>query len=67
MIFGIGTDLVELSRIKKIFDRFGDHFAQKLLMAEELELFYKNKNPIRFLGMRPFGEAVVAIVKLLKN
>ena len=44
MIFGIGTDLVELSRIKKIFDRFGDHFAQKLLMAEELELFYKNKN-----------------------
>ena len=63
MIFGIGTDLVELSRIKKIFDRFGDHFAHKLLMAEELELFYKNKNPIRFLGMR--FAAKEAIVKAM--
>ena len=63
MIFGIGTDLVELSRIKKIFDRFGDHFAQKLLMAEELESFYKNKNPIRFLGMR--FAAKEAIVKAM--
>ena len=39
MIFGVGTDIVELSRIQATYDRFGDHFVQRLLMPEELELF----------------------------
>lgn len=52
MIFGIGTDIVELSRIQSTFDRFGDHFVARLLMDEERELFERNKWPIRFLAMR---------------
>ena len=27
MIFGIGTDIVEISRIQTTYDRFGDHFV----------------------------------------
>ena len=52
MIYGVGTDLVELSRVQETYDRFGDHFVRRLLMEEERVLFEKNKWPVRFLAMR---------------
>ena len=52
MIFGVGTDIVELSRIQETYNRFGDHFVDRLLMDEERELFERNKWPVRFLAMR---------------
>ena len=39
MIYGIGTDIVELSRVQETYNRFGDHFVNRLLMDEERELF----------------------------
>lgn len=63
MIFGIGTDIVELSRIQSTYERFGDHFARRILMDEELELFHRSKRPIRFLAMRFAGKE--AIVKAM--
>ncbi len=56
MIFGVGTDVVELSRIQATYDRFGEHFVRRLLMEEELELFRKSKFPVRFLAMRFAGK-----------
>lgn len=56
MIFGIGTDIVELSRIGEIYERFGEHFARRILMDEEMELFRRSKNPVRFLAMRFAGK-----------
>ncbi len=56
MIFGVGTDLVEVARIQATYDRFGQHFVQRLLMDEELELFQKSKWPVRFLAMRFAGK-----------
>jgi len=29
MIYGVGTDVVEVSRIAKALERFGDDFAKK--------------------------------------
>ena len=52
MIYGVGTDLVELSRVQATYDRFGEHFVRRLLMDEERALFEKNKWPVRFLAMR---------------
>jgi len=52
MIFGVGTDIVELSRIEATYRRFGDHFASRLLMDEERLLFDNSKRPARFLAMR---------------
>ncbi len=63
MIFGIGTDIVELSRIKLTHERFGDRFAQRILMQEELELLHRSKRPTRFLAMRFAGKE--AIVKAM--
>jgi holo-[acyl-carrier protein] synthase len=56
MIFGVGTDIVELSRVQATYDRFGDHFVQRLLMHEELDLFAESKWPVRFLAMRFAGK-----------
>jgi holo-[acyl-carrier protein] synthase len=52
MIFGVGTDIVELSRVQETLDRFGDHFVDRLLMDEERALFEANRWPVRFLAMR---------------
>lgn len=52
MIFGVGTDVVELSRIQSTYERFGAHFVERLLMEAELALFRRSKFPVRFLAMR---------------
>jgi holo-[acyl-carrier protein] synthase len=52
MIYGVGTDIVELSRVQETYNRFGDRFVERLLMDEERVLFEKNKWPVRFLAMR---------------
>jgi len=39
MIVGIGHDIVENSRIKKLLDLYGDKFAAKILSTKELPIF----------------------------
>jgi holo-[acyl-carrier protein] synthase len=56
MIFGIGTDILEFSRIQSTFERFGEHFVDRLLMEEERLLYEKSKQPLRFLAMRFAGK-----------
>lgn len=63
MIFGVGTDLLKVSRVEAVYARFGERFAERLLMPEELELFRWTKHPVRFLAMR--FAAKEAIVKAL--
>lgn len=52
MIFGVGTDIVELARVQSTYDRFGGRFVDRLLMDEERELYEQSKWPVRFLAMR---------------
>jgi holo-[acyl-carrier protein] synthase len=63
MIFGIGTDVVQLSRIEATWARHGEHFVQRLLLPEEERAFRSYKRPARFLAMR--FAAKEAIVKAL--
>lgn len=56
MIFGVGTDIVEYARVQATYDRFGEHFVRRILMAEEIELFRHSKQPARFLAMRFAGK-----------
>jgi len=56
MIFGIGTDIVEMSRMQKTWERFGEHFARRILMHEEMEVCRQTKQPARFLAMRFAGK-----------
>ena len=63
MIFGVGTDILELTRLQNTYDRFGEHFVNRLLMDEEREQFTRSKSPVRFLAMR--FAAKEAIVKAM--
>ena len=63
MIFGIGTDVVQLERVQATFERHGEHVVRRLLMAEEEVAFRCYKRPVRFLAMR--FAAKEAIVKAL--
>jgi holo-[acyl-carrier protein] synthase len=63
MIFGIGTDIVKIERVAAVYQRFGGHFVERLLLPEERAVFDANKRPARFLAMR--FAAKEAIVKAL--
>lgn len=56
MIFGVGTDIVEVRRIQETYERFGERFVERLLMPEERVLFEKSKWPVRFLAMHFAGK-----------
>lgn len=60
MIFGIGTDVLELRRIERLYRKYGDRFAERMLLAEEYAYFEKSKNKPRFLGMRFAAKEAVA-------
>jgi len=52
MIFGIGTDIVRVGRIRDDLSRFGDRFAERILTASELLEFHQNVNKANFLARR---------------
>jgi holo-[acyl-carrier protein] synthase len=63
MIFGIGTDILKIERIERIYERHGERFVSHLLMPQELELFRGQSRAVRFLAMR--FAAKEAIVKAM--
>jgi holo-[acyl-carrier protein] synthase len=63
MIFGIGTDILQVDRIRKVHERHGERFVSHLLMDEEKALFMRDSRSARFLAMR--FAAKEAIVKAM--
>lgn len=49
MIYGIGTDLMRVSRIAKVHARHPTRFAQRLLHPQEFVQFQKSRRPDNFL------------------
>jgi len=52
MIIGVGTDIVDVERIEKVYEKQGDTFAQRLLSDAELKEFKNQLYPARFLAKR---------------
>lgn len=52
MIYGIGTDIVEVARIEASVAQFGDDFAKRILAESELPSYQKTKLKARFLAKR---------------
>ncbi|PPD54316.1 MAG: holo-ACP synthase [Methylotenera sp.] len=52
MIFGIGTDIVEVSRIEASIAQFGDDFAKRILTDSEFVSYQKSAIKPRFLAKR---------------
>lgn len=52
MIFGIGTDIVEVSRIEASINEFGEAFARRILAESELSSYMQSQIKPRFLAKR---------------
>lgn len=52
MIFGIGTDIVEVARIEASISQFGDDFAKRILADSELASYLASHIKPRFLAKR---------------
>ena len=52
MIYGIGTDIVEVSRIEHSLQHYGLAFAQRILNEREWLSFTQSKTQARFLAKR---------------
>jgi len=52
MIYGVGTDVVEIGRIEKALERFGQRFAKRILCEPELKRFAAHRQPAAYLAKR---------------
>ncbi len=52
MIYGIGTDIIQISRVAAALSRHGDRFAEKVLGQEELAKYKNRKNKVEARGIR---------------
>lgn len=52
MIYGIGTDIVEVTRIEHSITQFGDDFAKRILAESEFSSYLDSKIKARFLAKR---------------
>jgi holo-[acyl-carrier protein] synthase len=52
MIYGIGTDIVESSRIAQSLERYGDRFARRILTDSEWAEYTASSKPILYLAGR---------------
>ena len=63
MIYGIGTDIVQIARIRAALDRHGEAFAARVLADAEWEEWKAIRDQARFLAKRfaakeAFGKAL---------
>jgi holo-[acyl-carrier protein] synthase len=52
MIYGVGTDVVEIARIEQALRRFGERFARRILCDPELKRFHGHRLPANYLAKR---------------
>lgn len=52
MIYGIGTDIIQISRIEAALARHGERFAEKVLGPEELDKYRRRKAKVEVRGLR---------------
>jgi holo-[acyl-carrier protein] synthase len=52
VIFGIGTDIVQVSRMEANIAKYGDRFAERVLCESELKRYAEHAKPAQFLAKR---------------
>ncbi|WWP00234.1 MAG: holo-ACP synthase [Candidatus Dasytiphilus stammeri] len=51
-IMGLGIDVIDITRVTHLVDKFGDKLAQRILCNEEFFYYQRSYYPIRFLAKR---------------
>ena len=52
MIYGIGTDIIKIERIKNAAEKWGDNFVKKILTEREMSYCYGKSDPHPSLAVR---------------
>jgi holo-[acyl-carrier protein] synthase len=52
MIIGTGIDIIEVARIRASYEKFGERFAGRILLAPEMEYCKSHKDPAPFIAAR---------------
>lgn len=52
MIYGVGTDIIQIFRIERALARHGDRFAEKILGPDEFEKYKHRKAKVEARGLR---------------
>jgi len=52
VIYGVGTDLIEIPRVERALVRFGARFAERILCEPELRRFRGHAKPAAYLAKR---------------
>jgi holo-[acyl-carrier protein] synthase len=52
VIYGVGTDVVEIGRIENALKRHGERFARRILCPSELQRFQGHRLPANYLAKR---------------
>src|SRR5881396_2470386 len=52
MILGLGIDIIEVDRIRASHERFGERFANRILLPDEIAYCLSHKDSAPFLAAR---------------
>ena len=52
MIFGVGTDIIDINRIRKVIDKYGNRFKKRCFSISEIERSEKRKNSVESYAKR---------------
>ena len=52
MIFGTGIDIVNIKKLRKITEKWGDRFNKRIFTSQELEYCYQKSSPFQHLAAR---------------
>lgn len=63
MIIGLGTDIVEISRIAQMIERHGEHFLNRIYTTDEITYCQKRKHSYEaFAGRWAAKESVMKVL-----
>lgn len=63
MLIGLGTDIVEIERIRGMIDRHGDHFLERCFTSAEIAYAQQHRDAaVRFAGRWAAKEAIVKVL-----
>jgi holo-[acyl-carrier protein] synthase len=52
MIIGTGIDIIEVTRIRSSYEKFGERFSMRILVPGEMEYCLLHKDPAPFIAAR---------------
>ena len=52
MILGVGIDLLDIKRVDRLYSKFKEKFAERILSKEEFSIFKNYKDKVKFLAKR---------------